>query len=161
MILKNLRGQTEKKKHWTNFYALETDQRTGRKTRRRKVRFWIDFGSIVAPILAPFWYQKMIKKRAGKIVEKYTILEAFWASFWTPEGDKMVPKWCQNSGHGPRGVQSGHFGQCWTSFWSILGLRGVQSGHFGPFRTSFWSILGLILDKFRTNLSFNNKNPKC
>ena len=68
------------------------------------------------------------------------ILEAFWASFWTPVGDKMVQKWYQNSGHGPRGVQSGHFGQFWTSFWSILGL---------------------ILDKFRTNLSFNNKEQKC
>ena len=30
----------------------------------------------------------------------------------------------------PRGVQSGHFGQFWTSFWSFC-------GHFGRFRVSF------------------------
>ena len=43
-------------------------------------------------------------------------------------------------------------------FWTSL---GVQSGHFGQFWTSFWSILDLILDKFHTNLSFNNKIQKC
>ena len=132
-------GPTGQKTTVDQLLDLKSGPKKGRKTRRQKVRFWVDFGMILAPILAPFWYQKMIKKRAGKIVEKYTILEAFWASFWTPEGDKKVPKWCQNSGHGPRGVQSGHFGQCWTSFWSILGLRGVKSCHFGNFRTSFSS----------------------
>ena len=63
----------------------------------------------------------------------------FWSHFGGildlilgPVDSILGPKWYQNSAHGPRGVQSGHFGSCWTSFWSILGL---------------------ILDKFRTNLS--------
>ncbi len=53
------------------------------------------------------------------------------------------------------------FGTILDLFWSIWDLVGVQSDHFGQFWTSVWSILGLILDKFRTYLRFNNKNQKC
>ena len=71
-----------------------------------------------------FGTKKCSKNEAEKRAKKGTILEAFWASFWTPVGDKRVQKWYQNSGHGPRGVQSGLLGPFWTS---ILDKKSIKS----------------------------------
>ncbi len=56
----------DKKRHRASFWALKAEQKTDRKTRRQKVSFGVDFGAILAPILATFWIKNGGKNEPEK-----------------------------------------------------------------------------------------------
>ena len=98
--------------------------------------------------MTPSWYQVGFKsgfERAGKPVRKKDSKKRAGRSgsprAWALLTDISVPKWCRNAGHGPRGVQSCHFGQFWTSFWSPGGSKVVILDNFGPHFGAFVVIL--------------------
>ena len=66
---------------WEPFWGPFWDQNRIQKSMKKSIRFWIDFGRILAPNLAPFWPNFGSKNRSKiKVEKRSTFGESRWES---------------------------------------------------------------------------------